>query len=249
MNRTIAIAEAATTPATTPGLLVSSASGRRSAATSQTIAPARNGQELRKLFDEEERGDCHQRLGKAREDAPGGRCARCRPARHENKADRESLRDVVHSDRQADEDPQVLLHAEGDAYADTFREGVDRHDPDDQECLRRVGSLERPQMQRLVGVDDSLRDEDEDGAGKDTYSRALRSVPGSLDDETEARTEHQPGGEPVRDTEPVTPGTTAEEERERAQTRRECRQQCDGKDSEGIHRLSNVTSPEEAAWA
>ena len=93
--------------------------------------------------------------------------------------------------------------------ADTLREGVDRHDPDDQERLRRVGSLQRPQMQRLVGVDDSLRDEDEDRAGKDADDGALRSVPGSLDDETEARTEHQPGSEAVRGPEPVAPRTAA----------------------------------------
>ena len=92
------------------------------------------------------------------------------------------------------------------------------------ECLPGFGSLERPQMQRLVGVDDSLRDEDEDGAGKDTEQPCapLRTwLPRTM--RPRLAPSINPAASPFADAGPVAPGTTAEEERERAQTRRECR--------------------------
>ena len=146
MNRTIAIADAATTPATVLGLVVSSASGRQVRGDQPEHGaggePEADRQERGEFLDEEECGDRHQRLGEAREHAPGGGRARRRPPRHEDEADREALGDVVHGDCQADQDPQALLDPEGDAHSDAFREGVDRHDPDDQERLCRIGPLE-----------------------------------------------------------------------------------------------------------
>ena len=41
-------------------------------------------------------------------------------------------------------------------------ERVDGHDAHDEQCLGRVGTLERPEVQCLLAVDEVLRDEDED---------------------------------------------------------------------------------------
>ena len=78
-----------------------------------------------------------------------------RPAWHEHEADREPLRDVVHRDRDRDEDAERLVAAERDADADTLRERMHRHHADDQQRAAGVGALERPEMELAVAAERS----------------------------------------------------------------------------------------------
>ena len=147
-----------TATATTGIRTVSSASGKRSASTSHSIAPAAkpspNGREGRELLDEEEGRHGHEWLGKAREDAPPGCASHRGAARNENETDRQAFGDVVHCYCDGDEESECFFTAERDAHADPLGEGVERHHADDEQRLPRISSLESTQVRYAPALDE-----------------------------------------------------------------------------------------------
>ena len=108
---------------------------------------------------------------------------------------------------------------------------------------------QRPQMQRLVGVDDSLRDEDEDGAGEDADSGALRSVPGPLMMRPRLAPSINPAARLFAVPSQLRPDDWLKKNGSAPRPVANAVSSATTENGEGVHRLPNVTSPEEAAGA
>ena len=74
------------------------------------------------------------------------------PARDEHEADREPLGDVVHGDRDRDEDPERLASAERGADTDSLGDRMDGHHADDQERLDGVVAAQRAELVVVWGA-------------------------------------------------------------------------------------------------
>src|SRR4029450_4124651 len=98
---------------------------------------------------------------------PPARSAHGAAARDEDEADRQTLRDVVHGDRERDQEPERPAVAERDADADALRERVERHRADDQERTTGVCAAQRSEVELRSRLEEVAREGDEGGPYRD----------------------------------------------------------------------------------
>ena len=166
--------------ATTLAGAVSSASGSSSPSTIHTIAPAANPKPDREdrleAVDEQERGNGEEWLRQAREDAPSRRGPDRGATRNEDKADREPLGDVVHRDRDRDQQTKRRSVGERSSDPDSFGRGMDCHHADDQQRPPRVLAPQRSHRVSMVVLEVALRHEHEADSQRNPHRGAPQAA-------------------------------------------------------------------------
>ena len=163
---------------------------------------------------ENERGNGKEWLGQAREDAPSRRCADRSAARNEDEADREPLGDVVHRDRDRDQQAKRRSVSERSSDPDSFGRGMDCHHADDQERPPRVLAAQRSQGVSVVVREVALRHQHEADSQRKTDRGAPQAAIDALSAEADARREHHPRRDRVRRAQHEPTGGADEDQRQ-----------------------------------
>ena len=138
-------------------------------------------------------------------------------ARDEHEADRESLGDVVDRDRERDHETEGLAASERHAHRDALAERVGRHEADDEQHPSRVRPRDRAEVGLRHASEDSAGDRDGEDTEDGSRDSSNSSVRPPLPEQTDAGSDHEPGGEGVGETDRGTAGIPPQEERERAE--------------------------------
>ena len=124
----------------------------------------------------------------------------------------------MYGQSKAYEQPERLTPAERYPYGYPLGEGVERHDPYDQECLSGVEAAHaREDGMVLVLTEKPTCGNDKPQTEERASKRAEEAVVNALVDQAKARSEHEPGGDGVGGTEPPSRWVLGEGERQRAQ--------------------------------
>ena len=213
--------------ATTFAGAVSSASGSSSPSTIHTIAPAANpnptGRTDVKVSTNRNAGTARSGCGRLEKMLHPRGCSDRGAARDEDEADREAFGDVVHRDRDRDQQPKRRSVGERSADPDSFGRGVDRHHADDQQRPPRVLASQRSHPVSMVVLEVALGHQHEADSQRNAHRGAPRAAIDTLQRKAEARREHHTGRDRVRRPEYKPASRSDEEQRQRAKPGRQRR--------------------------
>jgi len=152
--------------------------------------------------------------------------SRAHPAGHQDEPDRQPFWDVVDGEGKGDEHTEGPVPAERHPYRYPFREGVQRHDRDDQQRLAGTGLAHLLEARMYVALlDYGPREDDEGEAEEHPQESPPKSMGYPFVYEPEARREHQPRRQGVRGAEPLAGGMPGEDQRRDPEPGRQGRRQ------------------------
>ena len=118
--------------------------------------------------------------------------------RDEDEADGESLGDVVHGDRDRDQQTERRSVRERSPDGDSFGGGMHCHDADHQQSPPRVLASQRSHRVSVVVLEVALRHEHEADSERAAHGSAPRAANDALQREAHACREHHAGRDRVR---------------------------------------------------